>query len=189
MAYLTKIFDEKVVELIKNGAAGFMPSDTIYGLSCRALDEHTVEKLRAIKEREQHKPFIVLISDVSQLDKLSATSPPKKLVRYWPGPLSIVLDAPRAPNWLTEKGGTLAVRLPADERLCQLIAKTGPIVSTSANLTGQPAITDPATARKIFGDRLDFYVDSGELNGRPSTIVRLNGEVKILRQGAVKIEL
>ena len=84
--------------------------------------------------------------------------------------------------------GTQSVRLPGHKQLRELIAKTGPIISTSANLQGEPVSHNLAQARKYFGDQLDFYVDAGVLKGEPSTIVRSkNGSLEVVRAGACKI--
>lgn len=168
-----------------------MPSDTIYGLSCRALDGRAVKRLHQLKERDVHKPFIVLIADLKMLDQLSisqnAVVPVKK---YWPGPVTAICQAPAAPAWLQLGTASLAIRLPAEQSLIELMRQTGPLISTSANRQGQEPLTSVDEAKKVFGEELDFYVDRGMLTGQPSTIVRLlsGAKIEVVRQGAVKIE-
>jgi L-threonylcarbamoyladenylate synthase len=83
----------------------------------------------------------------------------------------------------------LAVRVPDNFELRNLIKKTGPIVSTSANLRGQEPAKTVKEARKYFGDRLDFYVDAGHLDSQPSTLVKIeNNKLKVVRQGAYEIK-
>lgn len=167
-----------------------MPSDTIYGLSARALDQAAVEKIHKLKKRDVGKPFIVLISNVEQLGDLQIAVKNQALIdKYWPGALTIILDAPEVPAWLRLGLETLAVRLPDDKFLRELLERVGPIISTSANESGRPEVKDVKQARKVFGECLDFYVDAGPIiNSLPSTIIRPEaGEIKILRQGAVKI--
>ncbi|MBI2589106.1 threonylcarbamoyl-AMP synthase [Candidatus Saccharibacteria bacterium] len=189
MSYLTQKFDDKVVELLKNGGVGFIPSDTIYGLSARALDKTAVKKLQALKGRTQNKPFIILISNIWQLKDLGIKELSLELItKYWPGPLTIVFDAPKTPKWLHQGFGSLAVRLPKPKELRDLINKVGPLISTSANPDGQPPAVSSKKAEKYFGDKLDFYIDAGEIIAAPSTIVKLTGgKLEILRQGSVKI--
>ena len=186
---MTDRFDDQVIEILKRSGAGFMPSDTIYGLSCRALDEQAVGRAQKLKKRDSNKPLIVLISDVEMLNLLSISSsevePAKK---YWPGPLTLICSAPRAPGWLQLGTKTLAVRIPSNKDLVNLIQKVGPIVSTSANLQGQKPLTTAAKAIKVFGEKLDFYIDAGKLTGKPSTLVEVeDGKLKIIRQGAMKL--
>src|SRR6185437_14196898 len=98
MSYRTNRLDERVLELLRQGGVGFMPSDTIYGLSCRALDEPAVERIYRLKHRDSDKPLIVLIANISQLQQLRIdqiqAQPAKK---YWPGGLTIICQAPKAP--------------------------------------------------------------------------------------------
>jgi len=190
VSYVTKSFDNRVTESLKNGAVGFMPSDTIYGLSCRALNKNAVERLYKIKKRGKNKPFIVLISGTSQLPDLGViTTDVAPALRYWPGRLTIICDANNAPVWLHRGTKTLAVRQPDDEALRNLIDKTGPLISTSANLASNKSALTVNKAQKYFGEKLDFYVDKGAINRKPSTIIRATfSKVEVVRQGAVKIK-
>lgn len=169
-----------------------MPADTIYGLSARALDEDAVNRVRAVKERSSHKPFIVLISDEHQIDELGLKRPEgfEKAAKHWPGPLSIILDAPNTPEFLHCGTYSLAVRLPDEKQLLDLIRRTGPIISTSANPEGKEPAHSYKEARDYFGESLDFYVDAGETrDAKSSTLVRVSGgQVEVIRQGAVTIK-
>lgn len=190
MSYQTNHFDDEVVRLLKDGRVGLMPSDTIYGLSCLALDKAAVAKLHSLKGRDKNKSFIVLISDTKMLDLLSISKGEAGIAEsYWPGPLTLVCRAPQAPAWLRYLDATLAIRQPDSPRLLKLIGEVGPLISTSANLPGNQPAETMNQAKNCFGDKLDFYVDAGELKGVPSTIVQFkSGKLEVLRQGAVKIE-
>ncbi|HLB66188.1 MAG TPA: L-threonylcarbamoyladenylate synthase [Candidatus Saccharimonadales bacterium] len=190
MSYITNSFDAKVVKLLKLGGVGFMPSDTIYGLSCRALDKKAVARLRKIKGCDQDKPFIALISSLTQLTDVGViTTDVAPALRYWPGRLTIICDALIAPLWLHRGTKTLAVRQPDNEELRNLIAKVGPIISTSANLASQKPARSMAAGQKFFGDKLDFYVDKGTINKKPSTIIHATfSKVEVVRPGAVRIK-
>jgi L-threonylcarbamoyladenylate synthase len=189
VSYVTDCFDDEIVRLLKTGGIGLLPSDTIYGLSCMALNEKAVERLHKLKDRSTHKPFIVLISDIKMLDLLSISEKQTEIFeKYWPGPLSTILPS-KAPAFLTRGTASLAVRLPDHQELRDLIDKIGPIISTSANIEGGSPIHYVAEARKLFGNKLDFYVDAGELDNPPSTLVAVDsGQLKVIRQGAVKIK-
>lgn len=189
MSYFTDSIDDKVVAMLKNGAVGLLPSDTIYGLSCAALNEEAVRKIHSIKGRNSRKPFIILISDLKMLSMLNIDPVfASTFVKYWPGQLSAILPALDSPKWLRLGLKSLAIRWPADKRLQALISRVGPIISTSANLEGQKPAKNVQEAETIFGNRLDFYVDVGELNNAPSTLVRVDdGKILVLRPGSVKI--
>lgn len=187
---MTNSFDEKIIELLKNGGVGFVPSDTIYGLSCRALDEKAVVRLRNLKSRSQHKPLIVLFSNIEQLADLGMpTAGLEKALAYWPGPLSLEWDARKSPPWLHPASETFAIRMPDKPELVELINKVGPITSTSANPEGAEPAKSVKEAENYFGEGLDFYVDAGEItSGASSTLARLaNSQFEVLRQGALKI--
>lgn len=189
MAYITDIFDDKITDSLQSSGVGLLPTDTIYGLSCRALDQLAVNRLHKLKDRSAHKPFIILISDIKMLNLLSISQKQTSLViKYWPSALSVVFSAPKAPAWLRLGSQTLAVRLPNHSSLQKLINKTGPLISTSANIEGQEPTKSVQEAKSIFGNRLDFYVDVGMLDNPPSSLAEENkGQLKILRQGAVKL--
>ncbi len=168
-----------------------MPTDTIYGLSARALDERAVEKVHQVKKRDQGKPLIVLISSLTQLDELGVEKPPARLAeKYWPGPLSLILNAPSAPRHLHRGTGTLAVRMPDYSPLRNLIEKTGPLVSTSANEQNNPPINSAEEALRQFADVLDFYINVGDLSEhQPSTLAAYkDAKLEVIRRGAVIIE-
>lgn len=191
VSYLTNTLDDRVIELLKAGSIGFMPADTIYGLSARALDERAVERVHTLKRRDADKPCIVLISKPKQLGELGVLPPPKDITdKYWPGGLSIECDARSAPAWLHRGTGAFAVRLPDYPELRALIDEVGPIVSTSANLQGEPPINNVAEARQKFGESLNFYVDGGDLGARAAStlIVIKDGRPQVVRQGALIID-
>lgn len=190
VSYVTNRIDDKVVGLLRSGGAGLLPTDTIYGLSCLALDQLAVEKIHSLKDRSSAKPFIVLISDIKMLDLLSISTEHSGIItKYWPGALSLEFQTPDSPDWLHLGLGHFAVRLPNQPELLSLIRRIGPIVSTSANLEGHDPACSVNEAQAIFGDKLDFYVDTGKLDGSSSTLaVVKDGRLKVIRQGAVKIE-
>lgn len=190
MTYWTREVDTQIEKLLKNGGIGFMPSDTIYGLSCRALDQAAVERLRQVKGRSGSKRMIVLIADIGQLQELDiAETEIEPAIPYWPGPLTLIASTPRAPLWLHRGGRTFGIRMPDDDRLRRLISDVGPIISTSANPEGQTEARTARQAKAYFGDKLDFYVDAGPIEDQSSTIVRpVFGKLEVIRQGAVKVK-
>lgn len=190
VAYITTSFDNEVSRLLRQGGVGCMPSDTIYGLSAAAMDHGAVSRLHSIKDRSSHKPFIVLFSDYKMLNLLSISEKQAEPVKkYWPGGLTLICPAVGAPDWLHLGLKSLAVRMPDNPQLLNLIETTGPLISTSANPEGQKPAESIAEAKNYFGRRLDFYVDGGSLAGRePSTIVKFkNGKLEVIRQGSTVI--
>jgi L-threonylcarbamoyladenylate synthase len=185
--------DSKVVEILKNGGVGIIPTDTIYGIVASALLPSAVEKIAKIKGRSSSKGYIVLISSIADLNLFGinlSTEAIEFLNRFWPGKVSVEFfsDVPKY-KYLRNTESTNAFRFPDNQKLLSILKQTGPLVAPSANLEGQPPAKNIEEAKKYFGDKVDFYEDGGELNSLPSTLVRLKGDkIEVLREGAVKIK-
>ena len=169
---------KEIAEALIGGAVVLMPTDTIYGLHAVAANEDAVARIAEMKGRDEgKKPFIVLASSTSQFPDLGITASPeivKALDSIWPAPLTAIL--PRG-----EK--TLAVRIPALEWLRALIERTGPLVSTSANRSGEPAVDRPSALAHDLQTGLAI-VDGGVRSGEPSAILDLTApEPRFIREG------
>jgi tRNA threonylcarbamoyl adenosine modification protein (Sua5/YciO/YrdC/YwlC family) len=189
MLLVKDLSNQELIAALKRGAVGVLPTDTIYGLVCRAGDKQAVARLYEAKPREA-KPGTVIAADIDQLVELGILARYLKPVAYfWPGPISVVVPTQPGLEYLDRGLMSLAVRIPALDGLRALLAQTGPLLTTSANLTGQPPAKSLEAARACFGDKVDFYVDGGEMTDKPpSTIIRVvDDEIEVLRQGAVRI--
>ncbi|MEI8338760.1 MAG: L-threonylcarbamoyladenylate synthase [bacterium] len=184
---------QKTAEYLKQtGAVAVIPTDTVYGLVARAQDLVATENLYKLKHREQ-KPGTLIAANLKQLEDLGLKHRYLKAVeQYWPGALSVVIPC-ADPNleYLHQGKQSLAVRLPDHNQLTQLLDKTGPLITSSANNPGEPPAATIAQAKKVFGDKIGHYEDGGDLsNNEPSTVIRIiDDAVEVLREGAVKIEL
>lgn len=184
MTRFTTVNDPRVVRALQDGAIGVLRTDTLYGVVARADDEAAVRRVYEAKGRDDTKSPIVLISALHQLYDQPDEPAAELLSDVWPGKVSVILEAVKAPAWLSRGNGSVAYRLPADDELRELIARTGPLIAPSANLQGEtPAMTiDEAEA--YFGQAMDFYVDGGQVvDDSPSQLLRLgkDGEVERLR--------
>jgi L-threonylcarbamoyladenylate synthase len=179
------------INILKDGGIGILPTDTLYGLVGQALNPDTVERIYQVRKRRPDKPFIVLISDISDLDKLEIKLDDKSkkvLEKVWPGQVSVILPCSNKKLEYLHRGMNLAIRLPDQQRLKDIIKSTGPLVAPSANFEGENPAYTIAEAKDYFGDRVDFYEDVGKLESEPSTLIRLkDGEIEVLRQGAVVV--
>lgn len=193
---MSVIYPESDVQLISDklfsGSVGVMPSDTVYGIFALALNPTSVERIYSIKKRDLDKPFIVLVSDIKELELFGikpSVYAKGVLDKYWPGPLSVIFDCDDYRFEYLHRGSkTLAIRFPNDEWLLSIIRKTGPLVAPSANLQGDPTVENAAEAVRIFGDSVDFYVDGSVNSKAPSTLVRINDHgVEVLRQGSLEL--
>lgn len=179
-----------VIGRLQDGAVGVLPTDTVYGLVCRAADETAVARLYDLKRRE-HKPGTVIAAELQQLIDLGLRARYLKAVEaYWPNPISVVIPCGKELVYLHQGVQSLAVRIPADESLRRLLDRTGPLLTSSANQPGQPVATTLDEAQDYFGGNVDFYVDGGTITGRqPSTVIRIvDDAIEILRPGAINID-
>ena len=178
------------VKLLKSGAVGVIPTDTVYGLVARAADEIAVSRLYELKKRS-HKPGTIIAANREQLELLGLKHRYLKAVeQFWPGAVSIIIPVsdPQL-SYLHQGKLSLAVRIPKLPELQTLLIETGPLLTSSANTPGDPVATNIKQARDYFGNTVDFYEDGGDLSGhQSSTLIQVvDDAVVVLRQGAVKI--
>ena len=176
---------------VKRGGLVVLPTDTVYGLGCDAFNPAAVEALLAAKRRERDMPVPVLIGSWHTLDGLVDHVPGyvRELVRaFWPGGVTLVVRHAPSLAWdLGDAYGTVAVRMPLHPVAIELLALTGPMAVSSANITGQLPATTCDNAQMQLGDDVAVYLDGGPCaHPVPSTIVDCTGtHPRLLRAGAV----
>ncbi|MCD2443940.1 threonylcarbamoyl-AMP synthase [Agromyces sp. SYSU K20354] len=194
---------------IGRGQLVVIPTDTVYGLAADAFSAQAVAGLLAAKGRERTAPPPVLIPGIPTLDALATDIP--EVVRllvgeFWPGGLTVILRAQPSLQWdLGETRGTVALRMPANPIALELLAETGPLAVSSANLSGMPSATTAAEAEQMLGEHVAVYLDGGPagesyeaIGERPgdtsSTIVDATGihdgegVLRIVRAGVISRE-
>ncbi len=181
-------------EVVLRGGVIAFPTDTLYGLGCSLFDVEAVLMVARIKRRDPSLAVISLIPEPRQVHGLASevNAVASRLVsRFWPGPLSLILRAaPIVPIKVRGAGGTVALRCPADD-LCQRLLGVigGPVVSSSANLSGQPPAETAEDVVRIFGNQIDLVLDGGPRpGGLASTLVDVSdARPRLLRRGAVDV--
>ncbi len=176
--YKMSVYLEEYINLIKFGKIGIIPTDTLYGIVANALNKDAVEKIYKIKKRQTSKPFIILISSIKDLDLFDVIvthEQKESLAKLWPGPVSVILEAnSNRFDYLHRGSNSLAFRLSNNAELQEFISKTGPLVAPSANPEGLVPAHTIVEAQHYFAQEVDFYIDGGLLNNKPSTIVVLS---------------
>ena len=180
------------VDALAAGEVVAFPTDTLYGLAVDPRRPDAARRLFALKRRPAGQAAPLIAADAGQIERVArkVNRLARRLAeRWWPGPVSIVLDASPAldPLLLTE-AGTVAVRVPAHPLARRLAADfQHPITATSANRSGSPPAADAAAVAAGLGSGLDVLVDGGPARGgAPSTIVDARGDAPALvREGAV----
>lgn len=182
------------VDAIRRGDLVVLPTDTVYGLAADAFSPLAVDALLSAKERGRDMPVGVLVGSWRGLDGLVLSVPAhvRDLVEaFWPGGLSLVVQQAPSLSWdLGDSRGTVMVRMPLHPVVLEVLAETGPLAVSSANVSGKPPATSAAEAQAQLGDTIDVYLESGSC-GEPvaSTIVDVTSAVpRVLRAGAISIE-
>ncbi len=184
---------EAAEALLRGGVVAF-PTDTVYGFSCSLMDPLAVEFIYRLKKRPGHLSVIALIPENDAVYPLVEAVPEVAealMRRFWPGPLSIIFKAsPLVPMRVRGERETIALRVPKHPLCLALLeAVGGPLVSSSANLSGQPPCVDAAEIVRVFGNQLDVILDGGRApETLASTVVDVSGgRVELVRAGAIDV--
>jgi L-threonylcarbamoyladenylate synthase len=190
---------KKIARYLAEGKVVILPTATIYGLSCKYNDRAAIERIYDIKKRNTDIPFIILISSIDDLEnftsKINITAE-KIIEKFWhiknPRPLTLVFEKKKSPeNFITGSMNTVAIRMAELKFLRDIIDICGPIVSTSATISGikifpKKVSEIPAAIRK----QADLTVESQtSLTGGESTIISVEKDIPVLiREGRVKFK-
>jgi len=176
--------------LLAEGKLLVFPTETLYALGGRAQDPAAARRVREAKGRPAGQPLPLVAADIAQARSLAAHWPAladRLAAAFWPGPLTVVVSAAEGlPPEVTAGTGTVAVRVPGIPLALALCAAAGPLVSTSANRTGERGPLTCADAVRGVGEAAALALDGGPGGPVASTIVDATGTEPILvRAGAV----
>ena len=189
---------EKIKEILDNDGVIVYVTDTVWGLGCLATSEKGVKKIYEIKKREAQKPLILMSNEVYNL--LEYVKPIPKIgcqliKKYFPGALTIVTEkSDKTPYYITSNMETVGIRVPDNEifkEICE-IATGHVLATTSANLSHQPSAKSYEQAIDNMKNLADIVIpDYGyTCKGLESTVAGvMSNELRIFRQGAIKIEI
>jgi L-threonylcarbamoyladenylate synthase len=178
------------LEVIKRGGLILYPTDTVWGIGCDASNPAAIEKVYQLKQRHESKALICLVSDFKMLNQFVEEVPEVAydILKYAVKPTTIIYDKPiRVAANLVPEDNTLAIRVVKNDFCKELIRKfRRPIVSTSANISGEPTPANYSEISEAIKNGVDHIVDVQRNDKRastPSAIIKLSGdgEVKIIR--------
>ena len=176
---------------IRSGQIVAIPTDTVYGLAADPFQPAAVERLFRLKGRPEHKPILLLVDSRRQVEMMSTRLPDafeRIAARFWPGPVTVILPAaPGVPERITAGTGTVALRMPGSLLTRRVIAAARvPLTGTSANRSGRPPARSAGQVREQFrGAGLEVLDGGPSPSDKPSTIIDLTGEPRIVREGAI----
>ncbi|MGB6032303.1 MAG: L-threonylcarbamoyladenylate synthase [Bacteroidota bacterium] len=179
-------------EVIQAGGVVVYPTDTLYGLGADALNPSAGNRVHMAKRRKDRKPLLILIPDRDSISLVCRETTPAAralMEAFWPGPLTLVLPASHGvPEEVTQGTGTVGVRIPSSSLCTRLMRLAGtPIVSTSANLSGEAPYQSMDEIENALRPYVDLMLDAGNLKeSKPSTVVDATTDVpSLLREGAI----
>jgi L-threonylcarbamoyladenylate synthase len=183
----------QALSILRSGGLVAFPTDTVYGVGAPAFDGRAVESIYSAKDRPVEKAIPVLIGNLEDLDKVGiniSDAAHKLVVRFWPGPLTILVPKRADLPVAVSATGTVGVRVPDHEVARALLRAAGPLAVTSANISGGQS---PVTAQEVYeqlGGRIALILDGGKTpGGVPSTLVdSTTPEVRVLREGPISLE-
>ncbi len=184
----------RAAAILQEGGVVAIPTETVYGLAASAYNDEAIGKVFSAKGRPQDNPLIVHIADISNLSRVAKDIPRtvlKLAEKFWPGPLTVVLNKGGAVCESVSRGlNTVAVRMPSELIARDVIRKCGlPLAAPSANISGYPS---PTKAQHVLADldgKIDAVLMGGECKyGLESTVVSLVGTPRLLRPGAITVE-
>ncbi len=186
----------EIISVLTAGGVMVYPTETFYGLGAAGFSAKAVGRVYELKGRDRGKPLSLVAADIDMVRAITAALPDALWPlagKFWPGPLTLVLRAAAGlPRFLIGPGGSVAVRIPPLPWLRRVVYELSqPLTATSANLSGEGEISEPAKAKALFEGKVELIVDGGPTpGGEPTTIVDLLGpEPRVLRDGAIPSEV
>ncbi len=179
----------KVVSSLKKGELIVYPTDTLYALGADIFNKSAVKNIFLIKKRSFNQPLSIAVSNIDALKDVAFVD--DRIIRiserFLPGKLTLILKKKKAiSDILTAGSDRIAVRIPNNNIALQILSAFGPLTCTSANIHGFPTPYKINDIRIQFKDKINIYLDAGELKSKPSTIVDISNEkVMILREGSI----
>ena len=174
-------------DVIWSGGVIAYPTEAVFGLGCDPLNGPAVARILAIKQRAPAKGFILIATDIAQLEPFMQLDAAMRaqVLQTWPGPVTWVVPASAGvPGWLSGGRDTLAVRVTAHPVARALCEATGlALVSTSANLSGHSPLRSPPAVRRLLGDKVDYVVPGTVGTRKNPTEIRDARTGRILRAG------
>lgn len=178
----------EIARALSNGAIAIFPTDTVYGIGTGAFCESALKKIYQIKERPASQPLQILTASVAQAGQVATFSPQAQQLAqtYWPGALTLILPPNANGQPLTRGFAGLGIRVPNYPLLTSILGPmTMPMASTSANLHGQPVLTQEAEVLTAFSSKVDIIIKGGTLSPTASSVVDLTQKPVLLREGAI----
>jgi len=184
----------KAITVLKEGGVIIYPTDTVYGIGCDIFNKQALDRVRGIKSNPDIKLLSFICPDLKDIAKYAKVSDYayKTMKRLLPGPYTFILPAAKnVPKKLWSKRKTVGIRIPDHPVALKIVEGLGnPIVSTSTSTRKGELLIDPIEIKSVFNFQVDLMLASGNLIGKPSSVIDLSGEEPVIvREGAGDISI
>ena len=187
---LKKDKKEEVCQAISNGEVVAFPTETVFGVGVKFGDKEALDKLMEAKDRDYSKAVTLMVPSKEDIEKYAyVTDQARKLIdRYMPGMMTLIFKRKEeVDSYMTNGKETIGIRIPNDEYVLSLLESVGPMLVTSANLSGRPNTTTTLEVLRQLDGRISIVVDGKTTDNVASTVVDVSQEdIKILREGKIR---
>ena len=183
---------DEAASILKEGGLIAFPTETVFGFGVIFDNKASYDRLISVKRRPPEKPFTLMLSDVEQIEQYAYVDDRsnKLIKKYMPGQFTIIMKAKEnLPSYCVSKEGNVGIRISSDDMVRNLIRKVGkPLLVPSANKSGEPPLTKSEDVISIFDKEIDGIIIGESTSNVPSTIVLIDKDVHILREGLISKE-
>ena len=187
-----KNIDDIVTDLDNNQVVAF-PTETVFGLGIRLDSKKALDALFELKRRDKNKAITLMVRSIDEIDRYAYVNDfSKKIINeFMPGKITIILNKKDSvDDYFTAGKKTIGIRIPDDDFVLELLRKTGPLLVTSANLSGEASLLTAKDTYDAFKGKLSIVVNEDAKGSKASTVVDLTNEgVVILRVGEITKEM
>ncbi len=190
------MFIESIDQISKEKLTGKViafPTDTVFGIGAKIDDSAGISKIYQLKKRDLHKPLVILASKVEDILPY-IERPTDKVIdimkKYWPGALTIIFQKKKSIHLILNNDiDTIAFRIPNSSIALSILEKTGPLATTSVNISGDKPINTYQEIADCFGDTIDYLFCKNVSSSKVSSTIidATSNEIKIIRNGEIKI--
>lgn len=181
---------KEAAKILKDGGLIAFPTETVFGFGVVFDNKESYDRLISVKRRPPEQPFTLMLADTKDLKKyMEMNDVSIKLVnKFMPGQFTLIGKAKRGlPAWCVSKEGNVGIRIPDSSMVRDMIRMVGkPLLVPSANKHGEPSMNKSDEVIKVFNEEIDAVIEGESISKIASTIVLLDNNVKLIREGSIK---
>lgn len=178
---------QEAISIIKSGGIVVMPTDTIYGIIADPLNKSAVNRVYELKNRSKKVPLLIQIGNISMNENIITGfdnyNKEEIMKLYNQEPTTIIFEGVSDKfRHIASEDLSLGIRIPQHKSVyTEFLSKVGMVLSTSANISGQPSSNNIKEAKEYFKNKVDYYVDGGNIKSKASRVVKINLNGKITK--------